>query len=591
MVARLDPCNPDALRLLLADRLPPVAVGEVEAHLQHCAHCRRTLDGMVGGESWWSAVRENLSGTLDPDGYFGDGRPADDALDFLAPSDDPSSLGRIGSYEVKGVLGRGGNGVVLKAFDPGLNRYVAVKVIATVLAGSAAAKKRFVREAQAAAAVVHEHVIAVFAIEEANGLPYLVMEYVMGRSLQDRLDKQGPLELKEILRIAHQTAAGLAAAHAQGLVHRDIKPANILLENGVERVKITDFGLARAVADATLTQSGVITGTPHYMAPEQARGDAVDHRCDLFSLGSTIYAMCTGHPPFRADTPLAVLRRVTDDTPRPIRQENPDLPGWLEVIVARLMAKDPADRFQSAAEVAELFERCLAHVQQPLAAPLPHIPGQALWERLCHRAAAAPRTLLGAAGVRPYSPARLRRIGLTAVAALAATAVIAAGVAVVMLNRDKDPAASIQLRMPDVPDGKRLVPVDKDTAIVWAASPAKVTPNQSLAGQARSLDEQSRRLEEEAKRLEREVEKWAARQKPDELVVRIAEAQGKAKAAEAKLTAPTLSTDPIEAGILRAAEQADALEQELAPVRVRKVEVQKSKPRSQGSSATSPSKK
>ena len=366
MVARLDPCNPDALRLLLADRLPPVAVGELESHLQYCATCRRSLDGMVGGESWWSAVRDNLSGTLDPDGYFGDGRPADDSLDFLAPSEDPSSLGRIGPYEVKGVLGRGGNGVVLKAFDPELNRSVAVKVIATVLAGSGAARKRFVREAQAAAAVVHEHVIAVHAVEEANGLPYLVMEYVMGRSLQDRLDRDGPLGLKEILRIGHQTASGLAAAHAQGLVHRDIKPANILLENGVERVKITDFGLARAVADASLTQSGVITGTPQYMAPEQARGDAVDHRGDLFSLGSMLYAMCTGHPPFRADTPLAVLRRVTDEAPRPIRQVNPDVPGWLEAIVARLMAKDPDERFQSAAEVALLFERCLAHVQQPL---------------------------------------------------------------------------------------------------------------------------------------------------------------------------------------------------------------------------------
>ncbi len=374
MVARLDPCNPDALRLLLADRLPPARVGELEDHLQRCPGCRRALDEMVGGDSWWSAVRQNLSGTVDPEGYFGDTHPADDHLDFLAPTDDPSSLGRIGGYEVKGILGRGGNGVVVKAFDAGLNRFVAVKVIASVLSGSGAARKRFLREAQAAAAVVHEHVIAVYATGEANGLPYLVMEYVMGRSLQDRLDKQGPLGLKEILRIGHQTAAGLAAAHAQGLVHRDIKPANILLENGVERVKITDFGLARAVTDACLTQSGVITGTPHYMAPEQARGDAVDHRCDLFSLGSTLYAMCTGHPPFRADSPLAVLRRVTDDTPRPIREVNPDIPGWLDAIIAKLLAKNPDDRFQSASEVALLFERCLAHVQQPLNAPLPAVP-------------------------------------------------------------------------------------------------------------------------------------------------------------------------------------------------------------------------
>ncbi|HVK17772.1 MAG TPA: serine/threonine-protein kinase [Fimbriiglobus sp.] len=562
MVARLDPCNPDALRLLLADRLPPVAVGELESHLQHCATCRRSLDGMVGGESWWSAVRDNLSGTLGPDGYFGDGRPVDDSLDFLAPSEDPSSLGRIGSYEVKGVLGRGGNGVVLKALDPGLNRYVAVKVIATVLAGSAAAKKRFVREAQAAAAVVHEHVIAVFAIEEASGLPYLVMEYVMGRSLQDRLDRQGPLELKEMLRIGHQTAAGLAAAHAQGLVHRDIKPANILLENGVERVKITDFGLARAVADATLTQSGVITGTPHYMAPEQARGDAVDHRADLFSLGSTLHAMCTGHPPFRADTPLAVLRRVTDESPRPVRQDNPDLPGWLEVIVARLMAKDPAERFQSAAEVALLFERCLAHVQQPLTAPLPAIPGQGLWEQLRAKAVAVPRNILGNIGVRPYHRGKLKRFAANAVAAVAASVVIGAGVAVVTLNRDP----VVQTREAEVPEGKRRVLVDEGTTLMMASKPATGPANQSAKW---PFDADDNWLWEDA------VTKWRNRQKPEAIAVRILEVRDEAAQAELKLTAPRAGqkADPIDAALQRAAERVRALDRELHPIPVLRVEV------------------
>lgn len=574
MVARLDPCNPDALRLLLADRLPPVAVGELESHLQHCAACRRSLDGMVGGESWWAAVRDNLSGTLDPDGYFGDGRPADDSLDFLAPSEDPSSLGRIGSYEVKGVLGRGGNGVVLKALDPGLNRYVAVKVIATVLAGSAAAKKRFVREAQAAAAVVHEHVIAVFAIEEANGLPYLVMEYVMGRSLQDRLDRQGPLELKEILRIGHQTAAGLAAAHAQGLVHRDIKPANILLENGVERVKITDFGLARAVADATLTQSGVITGTPHYMAPEQARGDAIDHRADLFSLGSTLYAMCTGHPPFRADTPLAVLRRVTDETPRPIRQDNPDLPGWLEAIVGRLMAKDPAERFQSAAEVAQLFERCLAHVQQPLTAPLPTIPGQGFWERLRTRAAAVPRNALGNAGIRPYNRSKLRRFGANAVAALAATVVIGAGVALVMANLDKEPVGNVQTWMPDPGEGKQFAIVDKNAAIILSGKPATGPANPPAAARATGPASQSAAARTRDQLSQEAVTAWQARQRKDEIAALVQSAQAAAEWVEWLLTAPRVvqKSDPIEAGIRRVAERIDALEEDVTP-RVFRVEV------------------
>src|SRR5262249_17857567 len=151
------------------------------------------------------------------------------------------------------------------------------------------------------------------------------------------------------------TAAGLAAAHAQGLVHRDVKPANILLENGVERIKITDFGLARAVDDASLTQSGLIAGTPAYMSPEQANGDHIDHRSDLFSLGSVLYTLCAGHAPFRASTTMAVLKRVCEDSPRPLREINSEIPAWLAAIIAKLHAKDPASRFQTAAEVAELL--------------------------------------------------------------------------------------------------------------------------------------------------------------------------------------------------------------------------------------------
>src|SRR5438132_1739769 len=262
-------------------------------------------------------------------------------------------------------------GIVLKAFDPGLHRVVAIKVLAPQLATSGTARKRFTREAQAAAAVSHDHVVTIHAVEEANGIPYLVMHYVAGMSLQERLDKSGPLELKEILRIGMHTAAGLAAAHAQGLVHRDIKPANILLENGVQRVKITDFGLARAADDASLTQSGVVAGTPQYMAPEQANGEAVDHRADLFSLGSVLYAMCTGRPPFCASTAMAVLRRVSDDTPRSIKELNPEIPDWLIAIVDKLHAKDPSGRFQNAREAAELLNQHLAQLQLASWTPQP----------------------------------------------------------------------------------------------------------------------------------------------------------------------------------------------------------------------------
>ncbi len=176
---------------------------------------------------------------------------------------------------------------------------------------------------------------------------------------------------------------GLAAAHAQGLIHRDIKPANLLLSSCRDAellqprhkfvVKITDFGLARMVDDVSLTSDGVVAGTPEYMAPEQARGEPVDHRSDLFSLGSVLYACCTGVPPFRGSSTLAVLRQVNDETPRPIGALNPKIPDWLERLINRLMAKEPAERFHSAAGVAELLVQGLAHLDQPGTVPVPDV--------------------------------------------------------------------------------------------------------------------------------------------------------------------------------------------------------------------------
>src|SRR5262245_11656302 len=322
------------------------------------------------------SVPERLAGA--PFGPTGDdtrtgpsASEADESLDLLEPSNKPGSIGRLGHYDVQEVVGRGGMGVVLKALDERLHRVVAIKVMATQLATSATARKRFIRGARAAAAVTHDHVVTIHAVEDSGPLPYIVMQYVAGTSLQDRLDRTGPLPLAEILRIGMQTASGLAAAHAQGLVHRDVKPANILLENGIERVKLTDFGLARAADDASLTQSGAVAGTPSFMSPEQAEGKSVDHRSDLFSLGSVLYAVCTGHPPFRASTSMGVLKRVCEETPRPIREANPEIPDWLDALIEKLHAKDPAARFQSAAEVAEVLGRHLAHVQHPSLVPVP----------------------------------------------------------------------------------------------------------------------------------------------------------------------------------------------------------------------------
>ena len=280
-----------------------------------------------------------------------------DDLHFLQPSSRPDSLGRIGHYEVLQVLGKGGFGIVFRAFDDVLQRVVALKVLAPTIAATSPARKRFLREARSSAQVRHDNVVQVHAVEE-QPLPYLVMEFIPGETLQQRLDRTGPLETPEIVRIGRQIAEGLAAAHATGLIHRDIKPGNVLLEGGHHRVKITDFGLARAADDASLTQSGVLAGTPMYMAPEQAKGEPIDHRADLFSLGSVLYVLATGRPPFRASTTFGVLKRVVDDDPRPIREVIPEVPQWLCDIIAKLHAKKPEDRFPSAREVADFLADC-----------------------------------------------------------------------------------------------------------------------------------------------------------------------------------------------------------------------------------------
>jgi len=333
---------------------------------------------------------------------------------FLDRCETPGRVGRLAHYEILDVLGRGGMGVVLRGVDVRLDRVVAIKVLAPHRAADATARTRVMREARAAAAVSHPHVVGIHGVDEFNGLPYLVMEYVAGPSLQQKIDG-GALPLAQILRIGGQVASGLAAAHAQGLVHRDVKPANILLEGGVERVKVTDFGLARAADDARLTQAGAVYGTPQYMSPEQARGDPVDQRSDLFSLGSVMYAMGTGRPPFRGETGLAVLRRVCDDTPRPIREVNPDIPEALAEIVHKLLAKNPDDRFQSASAVAELLNRYLVHVQH---APLNPFLDQEQPQPHPARDACNDRDEQSRQPWRPPARSRLRRLLVVSAAAI-----------------------------------------------------------------------------------------------------------------------------------------------------------------------------
>jgi len=372
----IDCLSPDALECLAHDEIAPSALADIELHITQCDRCRELLDSVTHDQQWSEQIRPVLAETVaaftadtESDHHVGNAA----VLKLLGPTDDPHMLGRIGSYEVVGIIGQGGMGVVFKAFDAALDRFVAIKMLLPHMAANGAARKRFSREAQAVAAVVDDHVLPIYAVDVWQELPYIVMQYSRGTTLQKRIEQQGPLELKEVLRIGLQTARGLAAAHAQGLVHRDVKPANILLDGTVERAVLTDFGLARAADDASITRTGIVSGTPQYMSPEQVRGEPVDARSDLFSLGSTIYAMCTGRSPFRSDSPFGVMHRLTHDEPTSICAINSDMPAWMAGIVERLISKSPQDRFETSSQVASLLEECLAHVQQPTNVPLPKL--------------------------------------------------------------------------------------------------------------------------------------------------------------------------------------------------------------------------
>ncbi len=351
-------------------------------HIENCKVCQLRLEEATTEEiPWWSEARQSwLESDLPAASSHSSlssisveitSEMLDDSriefetvmLSFLDPPSHPELLGRLGRYEIERVIGTGGMGIVLKAHDTELHRVVAIKILSTHLANSASARKRFAREAQAAAAVLHPNVIPIYNVESEGKIPYLVMKCVSGLSLQAKVDRFGMLPLTDTLRIAKQTASGLAAAHDQGLVHRDVKPANILLEENVDRVILSDFGLARAVDDASLTRTGIVAGTPHYMSPEQARGDAIDTRSDQFSLGSVMYFMLTGRPPFRASGAMGVLHRICNEPHRSLDQINSDVPVEVIQLIDRLLSKDPSHRFDTMHIVEAELEKLLAALQ------------------------------------------------------------------------------------------------------------------------------------------------------------------------------------------------------------------------------------
>jgi serine/threonine protein kinase len=259
-----------------------------------------------------------------------------------------------GRYEVGALLGRGGVGQVYAATDRRLGRPVAVKVLRHDLAEQPAVRRRFETEARAAARLTHPNVVAVYDSGEDDGVPYLVMEQLPGRTLADEF-ANGPLRVERSRELAVEILGALAVAHTAGIVHRDIKPANVLLTRD-GHVKVADFGIAKTAEAADQTLTGQLVATPAYLAPEQAAGEPASPRSDLYALGVVLYEALSGRRPFPGETPLAVLRAIEEARPVPLEQTRPGLPPSLVAVVKRAMARDPSQRFASAAAMTAAIE-------------------------------------------------------------------------------------------------------------------------------------------------------------------------------------------------------------------------------------------
>ncbi|HLW65166.1 MAG TPA: protein kinase [Gemmataceae bacterium] len=395
----VDVCpSAEEFRKLLSGELSAADVDAIAQHLESCARCPETLQSL-GDDTLVRALR---SGSGKVTGYparierlisrclfdrtisqpdtnaDSDTTPpaeneSPDGIDlsFLSPPQQGDEIGRLNGYRVLRLLGAGGMGMVLEAEDIKLNRPVALKVMRPEMAARPTAKDRFLREAQAAAKLSHDHIVTIYQVGEDNGVPFIALQFLTGESLADRL-KRERLPIVEVVRIGQEIASGLAAAHNRGLIHRDIKPANIWLEDpkptdgspwGAGRVKILDFGIARISSEkGQLTQTGAILGTPAYMAPEQARGKPVDARADLFSLGCVLYEMSIGRRPFQGDDPLSILSSLALDEPPLPHEVDPQVPLALSALIQQLLAKEPEQRTQNAAEAM----RALAAIQAEL---------------------------------------------------------------------------------------------------------------------------------------------------------------------------------------------------------------------------------
>ena len=349
----------------------------IERHLDSCKFCQHQLQTTAADIAFWQATATNLDEARDATLWDASGTPESTQAShheaflrqWLEPSSQPESVGRLAGYEILGVQGHGGMGLVLRGRDERLDRAVAIKIIHPHLVGHGTARARFLREARLAASVTHSHLVEIYGVDEWVGIPYFVMPLV-DCSLSEYVQQQ-PLDIATVLRFSGQLAEALQAAHASNLIHRDLKPSNILVREDSREVVISDFGLARLVDDQGATQTVGLAGTPLFMSPEQARGETTDRRSDIFSLGSVMYWMIAGAVPFAGSHSYETLRRIVESQHKPVEAHNTDCPAWLSKLVNCMLEKDPAQRTFDARRLAEVLRQCQEHLESPSVVALP----------------------------------------------------------------------------------------------------------------------------------------------------------------------------------------------------------------------------
>eukprot|EP00913_Durusdinium_trenchii_P028382 g26610.t1 len=500
----------ESLELLLLGKIPDPQAAEFEEHLLNCEQCtaaadtvsasddltdairkRRVIEGdeeilaqviergkLLRSETETAEFQETMITGAQPDASANPSRPLDEEIDFLAPPEQADEIGRLGDYRVLDVLGVGGMGVVFRAEDTKLKRIVALKAMKPAIAASKSAKDRFVREAQSTASIEHDNIVQIYQVGEDRGIPFIAMRFLRGESLLARLKREEQLPQPELLRIGREVAAGLAAAHKRELIHRDIKPDNIWLEEETDRAKILDFGLVRSAEDETgLTQSGMIVGTPRYMAPEQAQGENVDHRCDLFSLGSVLYHLAGGQAPFDGNNVTAMLMAVAQGDPTPVDHLIPSLHPELARLIMQLLSKDRDARPQSATEVKQRLAKIEKQLQSAQDKPVSE--GISLAATVETRPS-TPVAATSASGGRTRSPIVLGGVLLTlAIGVL--TALWAAGI----LFKVETPDGTLVVKVTG--DDFATMVKGKTVTIENTATKEKYTIDLSSAEQTKSL--------------------------------------------------------------------------------------------------------